>query len=191
MGEVKSGTSTVELRGVLASSGGRTAGLSLTKRGAKLYHAGLQVGRLQGSTMYLCSGAYDATCALRYQSSGKRLLVHFRDRSYGHALAASSAPTPPIPVLPLPGLGHVEVQPPVSLDLANLTVRVRYVPEGGEPTPALEITLRDATDLVIAGRTVGSIAPGRIGLCSGPYEEACDIMLTEDGVVVLPYKDTK
>jgi pSer/pThr/pTyr-binding forkhead associated (FHA) protein len=188
MGETKSAPKALELRGVLSQGGAMTSSLKLVKQGKRLYFSRVQVGRIEGQTVTLCAGPYDATCALRYYGSGQRLAIHIRDASYGHQLGSSASDLPFVEVLRLPSLGVLQVQAPDSINPKRPAVRVRYVPEGGEPTPELEIAIEQGTDLVVAGRTVGSVRPDRLGLCTGPYQDACDVMLSDDGIVILPFQ---
>jgi len=185
--EISTQDDNLTLRGIVASDGSRSLPVALQRRGVRLYHTGVQVGRVRAGVYTVCTGPYDAVCALRYLPGSRRLLVHVRDRSYGHAMTARSSPVPFVPLLPIPGLGRVEVQPPAPGDA--LSVRLRFVPDGAEPTPELEIAVANGTDLVVAGRTVGSFEPSRLGLCTGPYRDACDVVVSSDGLVVLPVRD--
>ena len=186
--EMKQQGTSVALRGVVASDGRRTQPAALVRSGGRLYYSGVQVGRIKSGTYVLCAGPYDAVCALRYLPQGRRLVVHIRDRSYGHTLASSKSPVPFVPILPIPGLGRIEVQPPTAKAAGSVSVRVRFVPDNGAPTAELELAVTNEFDLMVAGRTVGSFHPDRMGLCTGKYLAACDMFVDADGLSILPYK---
>ena len=157
--------------------------LTLQQRKRQLYQDDVAVGRIDGDLLYLCSGPFSSHCQLLATTATPRQVKVAVAGVHAAPHYGSTGKTEQwLPVVATPDGGQLQALPGGSA--TSLSVRVRYVPAGGGPTPEVEFTFQDGR-LLFGGRTVGSIRPDEIGLCTGQWASACELFGSEDGLVVL------
>ncbi len=180
------GEETLMLRGTLRESGLPTGAVLLGRRGETLVYDGDEVGRIEGGDVTLCTGPYDMLCALRFEPRDNRLYVEFIHRELRRVQAGEigAGRWVALDALPL-GVGLEFFQPNEASDLLLRPLYVRGVGSDGEKMEPVRLILK-GLDIQVMGTTVGSIAPDRPGLCTGPFSGACGLFARENRLVVLP-----
>ena len=165
--------------------GGPDGSVALKQRNRQLFQDDVAVGRVDGDLLYLCSGPFATHCKLEATTAvPHQLRIVVAGAHAAPRFGATGKADDWVTVLATPDGGKLEALVGEAGAKLAVRIRLRYVPVGGEPTPEVDLALQDGR-LVFDGRTVGSIRPGEVGLCTGPWARACEWFGSEDGLVLL------
>lgn len=165
--------------------GSRPATVKLKQRNRQLFQDDVAVGRLNSDLLYLCSGPFTSHCTLEATTrSPHQLRVVVAADHVAPRLGSTGKAEDWLPVVATPDGGKLQARVGGTDAKNRARIRLRYVPDGRQPTPEVELAL-DGGRLLVNGRAVGSIRPEEAGLCTGPWASTCEWFGSEDGLVLL------
>jgi len=186
------------IKGDLQGGNDLSAALVVIKKGQFLEFNGDVVGKLDGDELTLCTGEWEALCALRMRESDKVFYIQFRDDDLREVKEDEVAPSKGKWYgLDVRGKNY-SLFVPKNLDASALfsdpKAFVRL--DNGKP---MRLSLRPKKSLSdfaikLSGMEIGSLDvldPGNVDVCSGSYKNVCKMVGGADDLFVLPQNKRK
>ena len=180
------GTGTLAVRGRLRNTGRETGTLEIRRSGDVLSYNGEQVGTVSGNEITLCTGAWDPVCGLRFNASQNELYIEFLYPEYRQVRAEQLSGGQWTDLsLGSGGLSFEFYRPSKVKDFFTSPVYIRANSSEASSDP-IRLAIGKGLSIRAMGRTIGSLKPGEMGLCSGAYRSQCSLYNADGKLLFMP-----
>jgi hypothetical protein len=162
--------------------------LTLEKAGDALYYDGDRVGDYSNDHLVICTGPYDVLCSLRLNKDDNELYIEFVNPEF-RRIQADELVDGEWETLLGGDDGALGLE---FFNADNLGERllyryilIRVTDTKGTKTEAMRLTL-DGLDVKLMGETIGSLTPGKMGLCTGSHAANCKLYKGRHGLTIFP-----